>query len=274
MRIPKTITALLCFLLWSASPGLRAQTEEVEEGVGIYTENLKGVFQVDAAINNPPSGDVLPKEQTDDVVITSKGYTGVGTLSPSTQLHIRSQAGVFPLRIADGSEGSSNKLLTSDSEGAASWQTPPAPPSSARYPIDRVIAKTFQRGSAAKASTENGDFVVPEDGLYSMDLRFWGESPSSANPPIQTITQFQLKRKRGNEEKIVDEFQYNEPSYQRVTVFVTLYASALQGDVLSLWIYPVKGFSSLNVTTAEYNWTHSKVLYKKLEVNDGTNYFN
>jgi hypothetical protein len=277
MKIRKTTQALLCFLLLNVPlPGLRAQTE----GVGIYTENLKGVFQVDAAVNDPASGDILPVEQADDVVITPEGYVGVGTLTPSTYLHIHiptpNQAGVFGLRIADGSQNNS-KMLASDDEGVASWQTPPTPPSFAVYPIQIVPTQPFPKGSATKAI--NSAFTVTEDGFYSMDVRFWGEGVHNsglANPPVWTVTRFQLRRKRGGAETIVDEFQYNDPSYTRVTCFATLYTSAVQGDELSLWIYPVEGFNTLTAdptTGGVYDWIRTKVLYKKMGVNDDTYYF-
>jgi hypothetical protein len=276
MSIQKTAGSLLCLLLWAQTTVLRAQTT----GVGINTENLQGAFQVDAAANNPASGLVPAAQQADDVVVTEEGYTGIGTLTPSTQLHIhtRNQTGVFPLRLTDGTEGN-NKMLTSDDEGSASWQTPPTPPSSTVYPLQTgTVNQPFPTGSETQVG--NSSFTVPEDGFYSVDLRFWAEGITNnshvLSTPIQTITRFQLWR---NGDK-VDEYQYNEPSYTRVTLFVTLYASASQGDVLSLYVYPVLGFpisgngythdlSSLST----YEWTKIKILYKKLGVDDNTHYF-
>jgi hypothetical protein len=166
-------------------------------------------------------------------------------------------------------------MLTSDGEGAASWQTPPLPPSSAVYSIQIVPTQPFPKGSETKA--QNSAFTVPEDGFYSMDMRFWGEgSFTTLSSAIWTVTRFRLKRKRAGVEKIVDEYQYNEPSYTRVTCFATLYASAMKGDELSLWIYPVEGFNTLTAdptTGGVYDWIRTKVLYKQLGVNDDTHYF-
>jgi hypothetical protein len=273
MKIQQTVRTLLRSLLWALPLCLRAQTA----GVGINTENLQGVFQVDAAINNPPSGTTfLPREQADDLVITPEGKVGIGTLAPSTRLHIHTrQTGAVPLRIADGShQGNSKKLLVSDDSGVASWQSlPPAPTSSTVYPIQTVsLVQTFAKGTVTQAG--NSEFSVPEDGFYSMDVRFWMATTSNtySNPPIRTVTRFQLRRYREGTYTIVDEYQYNEPSYVRITAFMTLYASALQGDELSLWIYPVEGFSVITPATS-YEWTKTKILYKKLEINDGTHYF-
>ncbi|MCK5051231.1 MAG: tail fiber domain-containing protein [Candidatus Cloacimonetes bacterium] len=45
------------------------------------------------------------------------GYVGIGTDSPDTELHVEGS-----IKIVDGSQGV-NKVLTSDANGAASWQT-------------------------------------------------------------------------------------------------------------------------------------------------------
>jgi hypothetical protein len=81
MNIRNTLSALLCFLL-------RAQTE----GVAINTENLQGVFHVDAAANDvPPPGTISATQQEDDVVVSEEGYMGIGVLTPSARLHIPSR---------------------------------------------------------------------------------------------------------------------------------------------------------------------------------------
>ena len=266
MRIQKTAGMLLYFLLCALPSGLRAQTA----GVGINTENLQGVFHVDAAGNNPsPSGSISPAQQADDVVITEEGYVGIGTLSPTTQLHIhtQNQTGVFPLRIEDGSLGN-NQLLVSDDEGIASWQNPPAPPSTTVYSIQTVPTQTFTKGSPTQAT--NSAFTVPEDGFYSMDVRFWGEAIlSSYTLPLITILQL---RRNGD---LVDQYQYSVcPNPGRITAFVTLYAKASQGEVLSLWVHFVEGSESITANPSpNYEWIKTKVLYKKLVLNDDTHYF-
>jgi hypothetical protein len=280
MKIHKTAGAIL----WGALsililPGLRAQTA----GVGILTENLKGVFHVDAAANNPSSGNIPPERQADDIVITKEGYLGAGTVAPSAHLHIhtQNQPGVFPLRIAAGSPNNQDKMLTSDDNGAVSWQAPPVPPEAVVYPLKYVPQQIFTKNQPAQAG--DSKFPVPEDGCYSMDVRLWGQGvlnrANQYTPPTWTVTRLQLRRKRGNEEKIVDEFQYNVASYMSVTCFVTLYATALQDDTLSLWIHPVEGFSTLTVGPTDpangtiADWVKTKVLYKKLGINDDTQYF-
>jgi hypothetical protein len=78
-----------------------------------------------------------------------------------------------------------------------------------------------------------------------------------------------LRRSRyiTGEQKTLDEYQYNEPFHQIVTTFATLYASALQGDTLSLYVYPLEGFNSLTAyPSPSYEWIKTNMLYKKLGV--------
>jgi hypothetical protein len=276
MNIRKTNTygAIFGLLFWALFPGLQAQ---VVEGVGINTENIQGLFHIDAAGNNPVSGSIPPAQQADDVVITAEGYVGIGTATPTTRLHIhtQNQTGVFPLRLPDGADA--GKVITSDEEGNASWVMPPTPPSSF---VDNTIKiaprETYTLGDTTQVT--NCVYTVPEDGFYSADLRFWAEwqnvNASTSTTVIQTVTRFQLVKTNGSSSKIVDEFQYNEPSYSRVTVFVTLYASASMGDELSIWVNPAVGAGlTADPVAGAYDWIKTKVLYKKLGVDDNTHYF-
>ena len=132
--------------------------------------------------------------------------------------------------------------------------------------------QSLPKGNTTKVN--GSDFTAQEEGLYSLDVRFWGEGiaghPNINTPATLTVTQFQLKRNG----VVVDEYQYNEPSYGRLTVFVTLYAEASPGDELSLWVYPVEGYANLTIAPPpNYDQIKTRVLYKKLGVNDDTHYF-
>ncbi|MDA3813543.1 MAG: tail fiber domain-containing protein [Candidatus Cloacimonetes bacterium] len=82
-------------------------------------------------LNNNSSIDLLTRDQGDTRWINTTGDTmtgdlivqsnvGIGTVTPDANLHVEGS-----IKIVDGSQGAS-KVLTSDVDGVASWQTLPA----------------------------------------------------------------------------------------------------------------------------------------------------
>ncbi|WP_160136108.1 hypothetical protein [Chryseobacterium sp. c4a] len=93
--------------------------------VGVNTPNPKAMFHLDGKKNNEASGPVSPSNQTDDVVMTSQGYIGIGNNNPVTSLDIKtSGTSVTPasgIKIADGAQNE-NYVLTSDANGNGLWK--------------------------------------------------------------------------------------------------------------------------------------------------------
>lgn len=56
--------------------------------VGINTENPKQVFHVDGSKDNPNTGMPNSAQQMNDVVITSSGQVGIGTITPGAKLDV------------------------------------------------------------------------------------------------------------------------------------------------------------------------------------------
>jgi len=67
--------------------------------VGVQTSNPQGVFNIDAAKDNPATGAPTIAQLTNDVIVTSIGSVGIGT-APRTKLEvfgvIGSTGGLFP----------------------------------------------------------------------------------------------------------------------------------------------------------------------------------
>lgn len=57
--------------------------------VGIQTSNPQGVFNIDAAKDNPATGVPTLAQQANDIAVTSTGSMGVGTTSPSVKLDVQ-----------------------------------------------------------------------------------------------------------------------------------------------------------------------------------------
>jgi hypothetical protein len=118
----KRLILLVCLLC-----GLSAKAQ-IEEAVGIQTENPQGVLHIDGASTtatvNPSEGIISPVQASDDVVIDADGRLGVGRLEPAAKVDISASAPGGALRIKDGTEGS-RKALASDANGLATWAAVP-----------------------------------------------------------------------------------------------------------------------------------------------------
>lgn len=83
--------------------------------VGINTKNPQGILHIDAKDNT--SGNT---NSDDDIIVTQDGNLGIGTLNPTTKLHIVSSSIGKGFALQDGSQGS-NYILVSDNNGNAYW---------------------------------------------------------------------------------------------------------------------------------------------------------
>lgn len=89
---------------------------ETQAQIGVQTENPLAVLHVDPLRDTNSTG---TSNTSDDVVITSAGNVGIGTVAPAAKLDIR---GTFRLR--DGNQAL-NKVLVSDASGNAQWSDRP-----------------------------------------------------------------------------------------------------------------------------------------------------
>lgn len=123
--------------------------------VGVGTTSPQGAFHVDAAKNTVVGG--TPTNFNDDFVVTSDGNIGVGTLSPSTKLDIRS-ATAGAIKIVDGTQGV-GKVLVSDASGTGTWQTLPV----FKYVVNGSFspaATIVSDNTAAQYKFTNGSIVL------------------------------------------------------------------------------------------------------------------
>lgn len=88
---------------------------------GVGTNTPQGIFHVDAKQNTVVTS--TPSNFEDDVVVSTSGDVGIGTLTPSTKLEIHS-AIPGAIKIVDGTQGV-NKVLVSDNNGIGTWQDLP-----------------------------------------------------------------------------------------------------------------------------------------------------
>lgn len=116
-------------------------------GLGGLGTRIGGFFSATGALNNYG-------------LIVSNGYTGIGTTTPTTTLHVFGQS-----RFQDGTQGI-GKVLTSNATGVASWQTPG---------IDNIVGVLSGTGvNIAYNQTVNflqtGSYITLPPGRYAVNV--------------------------------------------------------------------------------------------------------
>lgn len=94
--------------------------------VGINTINPQQVFHIDGrsstSTTNPDTGTPTAEEQSDDFVVNSEGNVGIGNVSPTAKIDIRTDGSkTFGFKLTDGSEKNAS-VLTSDANGNGTWK--------------------------------------------------------------------------------------------------------------------------------------------------------
>lgn len=204
--------------------------------IGINTENPLAIFHVDGAMDNlasPTAAQIL-----NDVVVTSAGDIGVGTLTPSVRLEIVKGTS-SPLRIVDGSTMTA-KVLESDANGIAGWTEQPL-----SYAKSYRAAEDGQKFyySTTSVLTMNQPIVIPQDGKYLLTLRWWGYNRLDALLR-HILSGYIYVRKQGAGTVYLDQIEYymNGTIGDVLTFTTSLYlGDRVANDVIEILIRPVIG---------------------------------
>lgn len=114
--------------------------------VGINTKIPLGIFHFDGKGDNqaiPTNAQVA-----NDLIVTSDGYVGIGSVSPRVKLEINTRGLKSGLKLVDGNEGDSRALM-SDDQGFGTW---------------RNVKQT------ALVWNANHEFLIPHTGLYLITI--------------------------------------------------------------------------------------------------------
>jgi hypothetical protein len=110
--------------------------------VGINTTKPQGPFHVDA------KGDTQGGANTsDDVIVDKSGNLGIGTLTPTAKVHIKTDGNINGIRISDESEDKGSMLMFQDNTGVVNWVPKPFTIKQAEINGDFNMNVPFPRGA-------------------------------------------------------------------------------------------------------------------------------
>ncbi len=138
---------------------------QLQAQIGINTELPQGILHIDGKGDTSGSTNV-----SDDVIINANGNVGVGTLSPTTKLHIVTNETDLPaMRLSDGTEGLNKVLGSKDANGNLTWFAPP-------YSWARAFYLTGSRSFPNAKEAFLYSVQIPKAGTYVVVLRWWGRA--------------------------------------------------------------------------------------------------
>lgn len=108
----------------------------------------------------------------DEMVISTQGNVGLGTLTPTAKLEIVKKGIISPLRIVDG-KVKANQVMTSDANGYVGWKDIPTT-GGQNYSLAGATPITYPTGTYTFVTKIN----ISQKGLYSLVLRWWGKTNS------------------------------------------------------------------------------------------------
>lgn len=87
--------------------------------IGINTSDVMGVFHLDGKKDNTV-GAITPAQESNDIFVDNEGNMGVGTLTPTAKLHLKSDELYGAFKLSDGTQGL-QRVLLGDADGNAYW---------------------------------------------------------------------------------------------------------------------------------------------------------
>lgn len=256
---------LILFYFMLISFGLKAQ-------VGINTEDIRGVFHLDTAADN--NAVISPLSASNDVVITSDGNMGVGTITPTSRLHIKSDSPYSAFRLRTST--STGAVLLGDSSGNAFWGITKG--NGGRKFSFLPVATTINNNTTKQIllDTEDSNGIkVQSDGSYAVIIR-WSPALRFTSKVRRSVQiRYELKRKRVGVADIVCQAVTDQPSMetnQYSTTFMSLVAQdVLKDDILYInvtfigvsgeYLYMDRTWTG-NTSSAKTFDTQSVIFYK------------
>ena len=200
--------------------------------VGINTLNPTGVLHID-----PLKNTVGSTGTADDVIVNGDGNVGVGTIAPQSKIHINTSADKVALRLVDGNQKKDRVLLSSGSDGSATWG---AIKGSGGETLTATVAQTIPVGGSKLYLTgTTTSYKVTGTGPYLVFLRFWARSlttPAGSG-------YFNLLKNGVVVDKM--EYYFNAKANAAFSFGIPLLANCNAGDILEIQISPSQVWTTL-----------------------------
>lgn len=206
--------------------------------VGINTQDVRGVFHLDAGKDNPASGTISASQVANDVMVDANGNMGVGTIAPVARLHLKADAPFKAFRLEDGSEGE-NRILQGDKDGRAFWGMTKGLGGYILDVEDKYLSFYYNTPIKLPINESGNEILILNDGTYSIMLRWVPMLMKRAMPPSDNTTmrsrqvqvQYELIRKRDGAADYICESTILRP-FMAIYDHSLLYISLMAEDIL------------------------------------------
>ncbi|WP_449397568.1 hypothetical protein [Chryseobacterium wanjuense] len=146
----------------SFTASIAAQTGNV--GIGTSAPSSKLSVNGNMSVGAGYTGTAAPANGS-----IIEGNVGIGTSAPATKLDVMGQ-----VKITDGTQGL-GKVLTSNANGAATWEAPKLVKAIVNYINDGVVTVPAGTTSGAGIIQGNVNIVFPENGTYAVSFDYVGD---------------------------------------------------------------------------------------------------
>ncbi|WP_284460538.1 hypothetical protein [Chryseobacterium sp.] len=143
------------------------------QNVSFGTATPQAMFHIDGARDNNVNSAPTPVQQVNDIVVNTSGNIGIGTISPTHKLDIRSATN-GAVKIVDGTQGA-NKVLTSDANGVATWRDGATDTSiynsNGTLSANRTVAQAGNNLAFTSTATTGTSHFTVDGATFNIDAR-------------------------------------------------------------------------------------------------------
>lgn len=138
--------------------------------IGINTSDVMGVFHLDGKKDNTV-GAVTPAQESNDIFVDNEGNMGVGTLTPTAKLHLKSDELYGAFKLSDGTQGL-QRVLLGDADGNAYWGLIKGQGGSIVKMESKQISFRYNTTGVMPLSEPDNMIKIPNEGSFAFMLRW------------------------------------------------------------------------------------------------------